>query len=326
VAVFRALQLGDLLCAIPALRAVRAALRESEIVLIGLPWARAFVERYPRYLDGFREFPGWPGLPEQPPRWERIPGFLAEVQAERFDLLLQLHGSGVLTNPLAALLGARRIAGFCTPGGYRPDPELFLPYPDEGLEVRRLLKLVEFLGMPAQGEHLEFPVREADRRALAALTGANLAEPGSYVCIHPGASVPERRWPVERFAAVARALAGRGLRVVLTGTRPEAGLTEAVAREAGTTCLDLAGRTDLGVLAALLGGARLLVSNDTGVSHVAAALRLPSVVVATGDNAARWAPADGRRHHVLSGAVQPADVLRQADELLSTFNAPPLAG
>src|SRR5262249_14849022 len=157
---------------------------------------------------------------------------------------------GVLTNPLVALLGARRTAGFCTPGGYRPDPDLYLPYPDEGLEVRRLLKLVEFLGMPARGEHLEFPVRDADRKALAALVGANLGGPGRYVCIHPGASVPERRWPTEGFAAVARALAARGLRVVLTGTAPETGLTGQVARAAGGACLDLAGRTDLGVLAA----------------------------------------------------------------------------
>src|SRR5437763_9510990 len=132
VAVFRALQLGDLLCAVPALRAVRTALPESEITLIGLPWARAFVDRYPAYLDGFREFPGWPGLPEQPPRWDRVPAFLAAMQAERFDLVLQLHGSGGLTNPLVALLGARKTAGFYPPGGYRPDPDLFLPYPDEG--------------------------------------------------------------------------------------------------------------------------------------------------------------------------------------------------
>jgi ADP-heptose:LPS heptosyltransferase len=322
VAILRALQLGDLLCAVPALRAVRAALPESEIVLIGLPWARAFVGRYAGYLDGFREFPGWPGLPEQPPRWDRIPAFLAAMQTEQFDLILQLHGSGSLTNPLAALLGARRTAGFCTQNGYRPDPDLFLSYPDEGLEVRRLLKLVEFLGMPSQGEYLEFPVYDSDRKALAR---TEWVEPGRYVCIHPGASVPERRWPVEQFAVVAGAFAARGLRVVLTGTAPEAGLTEQVARTATVDCVDLAGRTDLGVLAALLSEARLLVCNDTGVSHLAAALRTPSVVLSTGENPMRWAPADGRRHRVLGGgrAIRPAEVMAQAEELLSEYPAPP---
>lgn len=319
VAVLRALQLGDLLCAVPALRAMRAAWPGAEVVLIGLPWARAFVDRFDGYLDGFREFPGWPGLPERAPQVGRIPSFLAAIQADRFDLAIQLHGSGPFVNPLVALLGASRCAGFALPGGYRPDPELFCPWPEHGLEVRRLLSLVEYLGLPARGEHLEFPVRAADRRALASLDVAGGLAPGGYACVHPGASVATRRWPPDRFAAAADALATRGLRVVLTGTAVEADLCRDVARAMRHPAIDLAGRTDLGTLAALLDGARLLVCNDTGVSHVAAGLGLPSVVVSTGDNPARWAPIDGRRHRVLcrdAGGVEPRDVVAQALELL----------
>lgn len=157
VAVLRALQLGDLLCAVPALRALRGGLPASEIVLIGLPWARAFVERYPAYLDGFREFPGWPGLPERRPNWGRISAFVARMRAERFDLVLQLHGSGLLTNAPARLFGGRRSAGFYPPGTVPPDPESFMPYPEEGLEVHRLLRLVEFLGYPARGRPSGIP-------------------------------------------------------------------------------------------------------------------------------------------------------------------------
>src|SRR5579885_2877976 len=134
IAILRALQLGDLLCAVPAFRALRSALPDAEIVLIGLPWARVFVDR-------FREFPGWPGLPERPPLIERIPDFLTAMQAERFDLAVQLHGSGPFVNPLTALFGARRCAGFYLPGGWRPDPALFVPWPDRGTEIRRLLHL-----------------------------------------------------------------------------------------------------------------------------------------------------------------------------------------
>src|SRR5205085_5895564 len=128
-------------------------------------------------------------------------------------------------------------------------------------EVRRLLKLVEFLGLPVRGEDLDFPLREEDVRELHAIKGAAELRPGAYVCVHPGASVPQRRWQPERFAAVADALDRRGLRVVLTGTAPEAGLTAAVARFVRVPCLDLAGRTTLGSAAALLAGACLLVCN-----------------------------------------------------------------
>jgi ADP-heptose:LPS heptosyltransferase len=184
--------------------------------------------------------------------------------------------------------------------------------------VRRLLRLVEFLGIPGRGEHLDFPLREEDRRALGSLDGASDLRPGTYACVHPGASVADRRWPAERFAAVAGALADRGLRVVLTGTAEEAGLTRAVSGALRAPHVDLAGRTDLGALAALLAGARLLVCNDTGVSHLAAALGVPSVVLFTGSDPDRWAPLDRRRHRAVGRGpgVDPRDVIRQAEDLL----------
>ena len=325
VAILRALQLGDLFCAVPAFRALRSAWPDAEIVLIGLPWARGFVERFGAYLDGFREFPGFPGLPERPPEIGRIPAFLAEIQAERFDLAIQLHGSGPFVNPLTALFGARRSAGFFLPGDFRLDPDLSLPWPDRGLEIHRLLALVEFLGMDLKGDFLEFPIHAADRAALAALEGVGDLSPRSYLCLHPGASVAERRWPAASFAAVADALAGRGLRTVLTGTAAEAPLTREVARLMHSPPLDLAGKTDLGALAALIDGARLLVSNDTGVSHLAAALKVPSVIVSTGDNPARWAPTDADLHRVLCdpAGVRVAAVLVEARKLLDAGSPEP---
>lgn len=294
-------------------------------MLIGLDWAREFAARFGRYLDGFIELPGFPGLPECPPQVERFPKFLEEVQARPFDLVIQLHGSGEVTNVLTALCGGRECAGFFRPGRFCPDPERFLAYPDHGLEVRRLLRLMEFLGIPSRGEELEFPLSERDHGRLGALVGEN--EPiqsGEYVCVHPGASVPERRWATEHFAQVARVLAGEGLRIVLTGTEGERALTRAIAQDLPSPALDLAGQTDLGTLAALVSGARLLVCNDTGISHVAAGLKVPSVVLSTGENPERWSPPDTKRHRVVrfDEGLRPDEVIALAQGLLKEAAQP----
>lgn len=306
--------LGDLLCAVPALRSFRRAFPNAEITLVGLPWATAFVERFSAYLDGFLELPGFPGLPEREPEVRAVPDFLQEAQAREFDLVVQLHGSGEVTNPLALLLGGGRTAGFYPDRGWCPDPEAFTVYPDRGPEPMRLLRLPEFLGLPVDGPQLEFPVTDEDRDELAEAAGEEL---GDYAVVHPGARLRSRRWSPAGFAEVTDALAERGLRAVLSGSEEEAPITAQVAEAMRSPALDLAGRTTLGALGALVAGARVLVTNDTGVSHVAAALRTPSVVVFTASDPRRWAPLDGALHRAVSApVVRPEQVLAEVERLL----------
>lgn len=304
LAILRALQIGDLLCAIPAIRSIRRALPETRIVLIGLPWSRCLIERYPNYFDDFLEFPGYPGLPERAFTAQRVVEFLARAQQARFDLAIQMHGSGAFVNPLTALLGARMSAGYHVDGEWRPDAERFLPYPDGVHEVHRHLRLVEFLGIASDSDVLEFPLYDADFDELASLEAMRRFRHRAYVCVHPGARYPSRRWPAARFAAVAERLAREGLLIVITGAAAEASLAEEVSAELTVAHVNLAGQTSLGALGALLHGARLLISNDTGVSHLAAALRTPSVVVVAGSDAARWAPLDRNRHRIVRHAVE----------------------
>ena len=302
IAVFRALQLGDLLCSVPALRALRAAAPRARILLVGLPWAREFVARYSHVVDEFVEFPGWPGLPERSPDLAAVPGFLAQLQARRLDLAIQLHGSGPVVNEIVCLMGARATAGFFLPGQWCPDPQRFVAWPDHLHEIERWLALTTKLGAPSASTGLEFPIHPADHESLtAALAGA--LEQGRYVVVHAGSQLPSRRWPPARFAQVADALAALGLQVVLTGTAGEAPLVGAVRAAMHAPALDLAGRTTLGAVAALIRDAALLVCNDTGVSHIAAALGTPSAVVCSGADAARWAPLDHGRHRVLAHPV-----------------------
>ena len=317
IAIFRALQLGDLLCAVPAWRALRASFPKARIALIGLPWARAFVDRFSQYLDEFIEFPGFPGLAEQLPRLAELPDFIRRMQDRHIDWILQMHGNGQVSNIIVALLGAKTTWGYFSEGHYCPDRRYFLQYPDHLPEVRRHLRLMERLGVAQQGEELEFPLTPEDWKSFEMIEGAADLAPRSYVCLHPGGRGADRRWAPDRFAEVGDALASLGLLVVLTGSTEEKHIGEAVERAMRATPMNLMGRTTLGSLGVLMQRARLLVSNDTGVSHVAAALGLPSVIIVVGSDPVRWGPLDRHRHRLLLGpSTTPDAVVRTAGELL----------
>jgi ADP-heptose:LPS heptosyltransferase len=300
IAVVRALRgLGDMLCIVPALRALRTALPDAHVTLVGLPWAASFVQRFHLYLDDLLEFPGFPGIPEAPLNIAALPAFFEETHRRGFDLALQMQGSGLTSNPFTVMLGARRSAGLYLPGLYCPDPDLCMPLPADQPEVRRFLLLMAHIGIPPQGEQLEFPLTGDDYAAFDAISEARSLAEGQYIVVHPGAFDEQRRWAPEKFARVADRLSRQRLQVVLTGTAAEADAADAVAQCMRTRALNLAGRTSLGAMAVLLSRARLLVGNDTGTSHLAAALRVPSVIVFLHSNPARWAPLDRRLHRVV---------------------------
>lgn len=304
VAVVRALQLGDVLCVVPAWRALRAALPQAELTLIGLPWARGFVARFAHIFDHFLEFPGYPGIPEQTQDGQRLKAFERETAANPFDLVIQMHGSGWDINNFVQVLGARQTAGFYPAGGLCPDSASYLCYPEAVPEVERHLQLVEYLGAPRKGNHLEFPLTAEDEQQFSQLCSEHELTPGQYVCVHPGARWPSRRWPAERFSETADRLADHGFKVLLTGAAAEQVLVETVSQQMQRPHVNLAGRTALGLTVRLLRSARLLVSNDTGISHLAAAAQTPSVVVVLGSDPDRWAPLDRQLHRIILHPVE----------------------
>ncbi len=324
VAVFRALLgLGDFLCAVPALRAIRRGRPDVEIVLVAFPETEPLARRYRSYIDRFLPFPGFPGIPEHRADIRRLPAFLEEIQALDLDLAIQLHGSGELTNPIVCLFGARHVAGHYRSGSPPADAARFLPWRDDASEIRRSLRLMAHLSWPSDDESLEFPVDPGapnELAALAAESGGVLD--GPYACLHPGASQAARRWPPREFAAVGDGLAAAGLGVVVTGTRAERDLATAVIGAMRAPALDVSGRTDLDALAELLRRSAVVVSNDTGVAHLADALRVPSVVVFRDPLLVeRWGPLDRHLHRVSHGPAR--RVLAEARQLVQgrTSNA-----
>ncbi|HEX2285296.1 MAG TPA: glycosyltransferase family 9 protein [Mycobacterium sp.] len=260
ILVLRALGLGDLLTGIPALRGLRRAYPEAHIVL-------ATPERFCQLamLSGaVDEVDPTPGLSQLSPRPD--PPALA----------VNLHGSGpesiadLLAVEPRELISHRHSA---YPGVNGP------PWRAELHEVDRWCALLEWAGIACDPTDLAIP------RPLG------YPDRSSVVVIHPGAAYPARRWPADRFAAVAAALHRAGHDVVITGDHNEIDLARSVADQAGLpeSCV-LAGTLGLLELVALISDCRLLICGDTGVGHIATATGTPSVLLFGPTPPNRWGP------------------------------------
>lgn len=301
VVLLRAGRLGDLLCAVPAFRAIKEGLPEAEVTLIGLPFARDLVARL-ECLNRFERFPGFSGIADHDFDAHRTLAFLRRMQDRRFDVAIQMHGSGVFSNPFAKLLGAKFTAGFRRPEDGDLGLDLTVPYPQHGHEVRRLLALVRGLGFDVPSERLHFPLLAEDRAELARLLPEELfAGKRSLIGIHPGAEEAVRRWMAERFAAVGAALAMRyGGTPVITGTASEVQGAANVHSRMAVPSLNLAGKTSLGGLAALIDRLAVLITNDSGPAHLAYALGTPSVTIFGGEDHRTWGPLEESPIHQIA--------------------------
>ncbi|HEU5438362.1 MAG TPA: glycosyltransferase family 9 protein [Ktedonobacterales bacterium] len=333
IAILRALQLGDLLLTVPALRAIRARFPAAEITLIGLPWAAELAQRLSRYVDRFVEFPGYPGIAEASYDEERTARFFARQCAYGYDLAIQMHGNGTASNGFCRALGARMTVG-CYDDTPPDGLTLGAPYPRDAHEIERNLAIARLLGCRPPSLDLEFPLRSADTAEAARLLRRLARAPRPWIGLHPGARASSRRWPAESFARAGVLLARRfGATLILTGGTDERETASSVAallrtrtgvlrtpppvdahacappsprreRESrGEVLLNLAGRTSLGGLAAVIARLDLYISNDTGPAHLADAVGTPSITLFGPADHRRWAPLDARLHPILREPV-----------------------
>jgi ADP-heptose:LPS heptosyltransferase len=299
IAVFRALQLGDMLCAVPALRALRHLYPSAEITLIGLPWANEFVQRFNTYIDRFISFPGYKGLPEQKYNEKLFIIFINTIRKERYDLLIQLQGDGSVTNTFITLFGAKNIAGSFVPSNHCPDPQTFIPYQNTVSEAERNLSVVANLGNIPYEHSLEFPIFPCDLYELSQIPEYAMLKKKQYICIHPGARDKKRRWNYKHFANIANYLMEQGYQVVFTGVKEEIFLIDSIMNAMHYSPINFAGRLSLGATAALLKKSALVISNSTSVSHLADALHVKSIVIYRNVDVDRWAPHNKNIHKII---------------------------
>lgn len=164
--------------------------------------------------------------------------------------------------------------------------------PDRG-ELHLSREYLALLGTQGWTTTVEVPALAPERNAIDA--ARELAGEGPYAILGPGAVYgPAKRWPAERFAAVARDFRERGWRVLVSGAAGDREVCAAVASAVGEGVTDLAGRTSLAVQTALCAEARVVVCNDSGLAHLAAATGAPTVCIFGSTSSAWTAPAGAR--------------------------------
>lgn len=266
--------LGDFIVAVPALRALRKRYPDARITLLtsptrrGAPGAQELFANDPIFDDMIVYYADESGS-------MRFLRDLREKLAKRnFDLAIALPNQ---MTPFSHLLkyiallaasGVRRFSGF----------ELVTPADYKHRQVDRLMRLVRQLG-PADDEPFPWlnPTPEEDAQADALLSAA---KGRTLIGMHSGAKRPANRWSPDAFVEVgARLIAEDNAYIVLTGSFEEKEVTATLAARLGAHCLDLGGKTPLGLLAAIAQRCDAFISNDTGVMHVAYAMGAPTVAI-----------------------------------------------
>jgi heptosyltransferase I len=262
---------GDVLHALPTLEAVRAAFPQAHLTWLVEAAYAPLVAGHPA-LDEVWVAPRLKPRQLAAPANRRIlTGLLRRLRTQPFDLVLDLQG--LLKSAVwVALARSPRKVGYdrTREGSYLVLTERVQPYDPNAHAVLRYLNLAHYLGAA--------PAPPRFRLGLA--TAIDLApllpiETRPLAVLHPGARWVTKLWPEASWASLAGWLAARGFGVALTGSPADRPQADRIAAQAGGAALNLAGRTSLAELAAVLRQARLAVTTDTGAMHLAAALGTP---------------------------------------------------
>lgn len=297
LAVLRANSIGDFVLAVPALSALRAAYPRAEITVLGDSWHPKLLDGRPGPWDRVEVVPPYAGVRGEEPEIRTsaaVDQFFEGQCRRRYDMAVQIHGGGANSNPFVSAMGARLTVGLRDRGA--PALGRWIPYRPYQHEVHRFLEVAGLVGACPVELEPRLTVTPADRVAAAS---ALLDGTGPLVVVHPGANDVRRRWPPRSFAAVADALAGDGCRVVVVGhgeVDDQAGT--AMAQAMTSQPLNLVGRLSLSALLGVFAGCSLVVANDSGPRHLAAAVGAPTVGIYWSRNLINTGPLSAARHSV----------------------------
>jgi ADP-heptose:LPS heptosyltransferase len=321
--------LGDVLFTTPAVARLRADLPDAEIWYLCGPWSAPLLQSNPN-LNGVItcDFPWFNRQPKGRPwaPYQTLWREAARLRVHDFDAAVVLRFDFWWGAALAALAGIPRRVGSdmaeCLP--FLTEPAPYVPGRHEVVQNLKLCLHLMDGRTPSDGDQapyqadggggtgdvwapgvaLELHPSAADGARAGALLADLPAGGGPVIAIHPGAGAPVKLWPAERWAALADALGRRwSAAIVLTGSKMERPLTQAIAQHMRRPALDLSGQTNLGELAAVLGRCDLALGVDSGPMHLAVAMDTPTVHLFGPVSPAGFGPwGDPARHVVVQAS------------------------
>ncbi len=267
---------GEALFATPFLRALRRAKPDARIVVLGVARSREVLEGNP-LIDIFLEYPEGKGFLEGLSAKARV---VRRLRALQVEMAFILRPSATRTLVLA-VSGVRRRVGFSDAKGAGWLTDAVTTPAGTIHKAYRYLTLLSAIGLPVTEEPYEYyPSKDERDEAVRLLRQVGLLDGRRpLVILHPGANWAHKRWPAERFGQLGERLQRDGCAVVVSGGPNDQPLAHKVASRMTEPPAMLAGKTTLRQLAACLEHAQLVVSNDTGITHLAAALKRPLIAL-----------------------------------------------
>ena len=299
IVIFRSGNIGDIICIIPSLEAIRRGFRNAEIVLFSSPGEMNAVGA-PELLGGIKSIDRM--IIYYTSDIKGLAGkirLIKKLRRERFDLFINLPTDLADFNLLlrdmifAKAIGCRYACGFriATIRLFLQLQSKYLKFEDE---TKRLLGVIEQMGIKTEGTSFPLPISENDIRLVNEFLGHVYAKP--MIAINHSAHKALKIWPFDRFAAVGKALGDKfDANIILIGGEREAASAERLRMAIGRRAVNTAGKFTVLQTAELLRRCDLLISNDSGAIHMAVAVKAPVVGIYTSwILPGKWFPYEGK--------------------------------
>ena len=285
--------LGDIVLALPALTALRKSFPDAKISWLIRPEFAPILENHPHLNEIIpfdRKFLGKAWF--HPVASGSLLSLIKRLRHAEFDAVIDFQGL-FRTASLAWLSGCKKRFGIASAREFAP---LFYTHKITQTKdcihlVDYYLKIIKATGASEFDVQFVLPQHPEAADSVGRLLDSHDIATDNYVVFIPGSAHEDKRWPVERFAELAEKVSSQfGLPIIATGDAGEAPLIEKLKDLSNVPVANIAGKTSLSELVVLLKNAKLVVSNDTGPGHIAAALSTPLVLMFSWSNPARIAP------------------------------------